>query len=78
MVTYSSLTLKNVFDVYTKNWLEIDGSSITYSYDKDGFITAVDLAEEDGLTLISSYGKYPVDFDSNKLFIKNGQGIEAK
>ena len=65
--TASSLTLKNVFDVYTKNWLEIDGSSITYSYDKDGFITAVDLAEEDGLTLISSYGKYPVDFDVSTL-----------
>jgi len=63
----SSLTLKNVFNLYNKNWLDINGATITFANEKTSLITAVDLAEEDGQTLISSYGKYPDDFDINSL-----------
>ena len=63
----SSLSLKNVFNLYNKNWLDINGATITFANEKTSLITAVDLVEEDGQTLLSSYEKYPDDFDINSL-----------
>ncbi|MBP3800896.1 MAG: ricin-type beta-trefoil lectin domain protein, partial [Clostridia bacterium] len=58
----NTYVLKNVLNLQNKNWVNINGAQINYVYDKGGLITAVDFAESDGLTLISSYGKYPPDF----------------
>ncbi|MBP3801649.1 MAG: ricin-type beta-trefoil lectin domain protein, partial [Clostridia bacterium] len=60
--TPDTYVLKNVFNLQNKNWVNINSAQINYVYDKGGLITALDLAEPDGLTLISSYGKYPSDF----------------
>ena len=57
-----SLLLKNVLNLYNRNWLNMNGAEITYVYDQKGLITALDLAEADGETLISSYGQYPEGF----------------
>ena len=62
-----SLILKKVFDQYDKKWIEITNSVITYANGENNRITVLDLAESDGVTLISSYGNYPADFDVNKI-----------
>ena len=58
-----SLVLKKVLDQYNKKWIDITNSVITYANGENNRITALDLAESDGETLISSYGSYPSDFD---------------
>ena len=63
----SSLSLKNVYNLYNKKWLDINGAIITFANDKSSLITAVDIVEEDGKTLLSSYGKYPDYFDIKSL-----------
>ncbi len=62
-----SYILKNVLNLYTKKWLSIDGAEITYLYDQNGQITALDFAESNGQTLISSYSSYPSNFDVTKV-----------
>ena len=62
-----SYILKNVLNLYNKKWLSIDGAVITYVYDQNGQITALDFADSDGVTLISSYSSYPSDFDVTKV-----------
>ena len=59
--------MKNVLNLYTKKWLSIDGAEITYLYDQNGQITALDFAESNGQTLISSYSSYPSNFDVTKV-----------
>ena len=63
----NSLILKNILNMYNRNWLNMNGAEITYVSDQKGLITVLDLAESDGETLISSYGKYPVNFDINNV-----------
>ena len=54
-------------NLYDKNWLNINGAQLTYVSDSAGLITVLDLAESDGETLISSYGKYPDGFNVNNI-----------
>ena len=61
-----ALILKNIQNLYDRNWLNINGAALTYKYDEAGLLTILDLAEADG-TLISSYRKYPDGFDIKNL-----------
>ena len=63
----NSLIFKNILNLYDKNWLNINGAQLTYVSDSAGLITVLDLAESDGETLISSYGKYPDGFNVNNI-----------
>ena len=62
-----SLILKNILNLYNREWLNMNGAEITYLPDQKGLITVLDLAESDGEILISSYGQYPPDFDVNNV-----------
>ena len=62
-----SLILKKVLNQYDKKWIDITNAEISYAYGENDRLTALDLAESDGETLISSYGNYPSDFDISKI-----------
>ena len=63
----NSLIIKNALNLYNNQWLDAADAEITYVFQQNGYFTALDLAESDGKTLISSYGKYPEGFDITKL-----------
>ena len=63
----NSLTIKNVLNLYNNKWINANGAKITYVLQQSGELTALDLAESDGVTLISSYGNYPDGFNVNKI-----------
>ena len=67
----SKYIIKKIFDPSTNKWIDITTNTvITYSPDSKGFITAIDLAEQDGSVLISSYGTYPSDFKIDNIKAK--------
>ena len=63
----NSLTIKYVLNLYTMNWVDANGAEITYVSQTNGKLTVLDLAESNGGSLISTYGKYPEGFDVNKI-----------
>ena len=59
-----------IFDPYKKDWTKIDDGVIGYRNNQDGLLTYLDLVDSDGKTLISTYKKYPDNFDVSKLTVK--------
>ena len=71
----------NIYDNYKRNWAKIDnGVVIGYRPENDGLITLLDLVDADGKTLMSTYGKYPDNFDVSriKVLLTNNHDLTYK
>ena len=63
-------TIKKIYDPSSNSWMDIDTATntiITYVYNSQGFITALDFADVGGNILVSSYERYPEDFSPDNL-----------
>ena len=66
-------TIKKIYEPSTKTWIDFKADQstvITYKPNSNGFITAIDFAESDENILLSSYDRYPDDFNLSNLSIK--------
>ena len=71
----------NIYDNYKRNWAKIDnGVVIGYRPENNGLITLLDLVDSDGKTLMSTYGKYPDNFDVSriKVLLTNNHDLTYK